>query len=73
MYKSIAEWPEGTCKNSFGKSESSDTHQSKEAAEAVCKMLERDGYGGMGEIFPLKTKVVELSGQALKRRIITML
>jgi hypothetical protein len=54
-YLSFAEWPEGTCRNRFGKPISQDTHESKESAERVCRLLEREGYGGQGEAFPIRT------------------
>lgn len=37
--------------------ESTDTHDSKEAAEAVCRLLEQHGFGGEGKIFPVSTRV----------------
>lgn len=37
--------------------ESTDTHGSREAAEAVCQMLEDRGFGGDGNVFPVKTWV----------------
>ena len=35
-----------------------DEHGTKEQAEAVCMMLTRDGLGGEGKIYPLRTWVV---------------
>lgn len=57
-YRSIAVWPD-TIKvgNVAGKNESDDIHDTEEQAAAVCKMLERDGYGGDREVFPLSTRV----------------
>jgi len=34
-----------------------DTHPTKESADAVCRMLNRDGLGGDGVYFPLSTEV----------------
>lgn len=36
---------------------STDTHQTREQAEAVCAALERDGLGGDRKRFPLRTWV----------------
>ena len=52
QYKSIAEWG----KNSIVRY-SEDFHDTEEQANAVCRMLERDGFGGMGVIFPVRTMV----------------
>lgn len=54
-FKSNAEWPKGTC--DFLDNVSEDKHSTYEEAKAVCSMLERDGHGGDGEIFPLRTWV----------------
>lgn len=57
-HKSIAVWPDTiSVGNVEGKNESSDTHDSKEAAEAVCRMLQREGFGGERKVFPLSTRV----------------
>lgn len=54
-YLSHAEWPEGVCRDMFGKPHSQDTHESEEAAEKICRLLEREGYAGQGEYFPIRT------------------
>lgn len=54
-YKSIAVWPDGTVSNI--KNESEDTHETYEHAEAVCKLLRIHGFGGMGKVFPISTRV----------------
>lgn len=51
-YRSVAIWPKG-CFDSIG-NRSEDSHHSKEAAEAVCHILMRDGAGGEGKFFPIK-------------------
>jgi hypothetical protein len=56
-WQSHALWPGGTVTDNFGKCESHDNHYSKKEAEIVCKMLERDGLGGEGNVFPIKTWV----------------
>lgn len=60
-HKSIAVWPD-TIKvgNVEGKNESVDTHDSKEAAEAVCSMLKKYGFGGEGKVFPVSVRVEEI-------------
>jgi hypothetical protein len=55
-WKSIAWWPE-TVSLMSEENTSTDTHHSEEAARAVCGMLRRNGLGGDGKIFPLKTDV----------------
>jgi len=56
-FKSVAIWPTGV---GIHITESSDTHDTREQAEAVCKMLRRDGFGGDGKIFPIETRVEEV-------------
>jgi hypothetical protein len=56
--RSIAVWPDTIrVGNMEGRNESSDDHDSPEAAYAVCRMLERDGFGGDGKVFPVSTRV----------------
>jgi hypothetical protein len=59
MYQSNALWPEGVCSSVYGDSISTDTHPTREAAEAVCRALQREGFGGDGKHFP---RVVWVSG-----------
>jgi hypothetical protein len=47
-YKSIAEWGDFTTE---------DTHDTQDQAESVCRILERDGFGGQGKVFPKSTRV----------------
>lgn len=49
-WASWAEWS-----GAYGKTD--DKHSTKEAAEAVCRALRREGLGGGREIFPLRTGV----------------
>lgn len=58
-WKSVAVWPD-TIKvgNVVGKNESEDTHRSREAAQAVCDLLRKEGFGGEGKVFPISTRVV---------------
>ena len=54
----VAVWPDAIrVGNVVGKNESDDTHDSKEQAEAVCKLLEKEGFGGDGNVFPISTRV----------------
>jgi hypothetical protein len=51
-WKSHAQWPDGTI--------SDDTHESEEYAQAVCRLLERNGFGGDGIDFPVRTWVTQV-------------
>lgn len=50
-YKSCAQWN----KDETGIGYSEDFHSSLEAAESVCRMLRRQGFGGQGKFFPIRT------------------
>lgn len=52
-YKSKALWPEGT----IAYNPSEDSHDTESAAFHVCKRLEKEGFGGDGKIFPIRTWV----------------
>ena len=56
-YRSNAQWPLDVYKGMFGDGISSDDHQTAEMAQSVCKGLEKDGFGGEGKHFPIKTWV----------------
>ena len=54
MFKSFAEWPKGqTCLGD--RNITSDNHESQDQARAVCHRLERDGWAGEREVFPVRT------------------
>jgi hypothetical protein len=58
VVKSVAKWPDGVginLGNQFNTSE--DTHGDVESAKAVCAMLEKNGFGGDGLVFPVWTQV----------------
>jgi hypothetical protein len=55
VWTSVAEWPEGTC-DAIG-NRSTDTHSTRSAAEAVCRRLRMEGFGGDGIKFPVRTHV----------------
>lgn len=48
-YRSVAQW------SSKRDDISTDEHETEEQAQAVCKMLEREGAGGMRKVFPYMT------------------
>jgi hypothetical protein len=54
-FTSHAEWPPSEL--FISGNISVDLHPSREAAEAVCKMLQNNGLGGDRKIFPLRTWV----------------
>lgn len=59
-YYSNAKWPDDSgVHDSYGEPESQDRHSTEREALSVCKMLERDGLGGEGKIFPVRTWVSE--------------
>lgn len=62
-WKSHAQWPR--VPGVIDITESSDTHGSKEQAEAVCTILQRDGFGGNRQHFQLKTWVEEVKPERL--------
>jgi len=59
-YISKAYWPKDAGL-SLGNTEcsSTDTHRSRAEAESVCRSLEKYGFGCGGNIFPVKTEVIE--------------
>lgn len=63
QWRSCAKWPDGLLAFAYPDHDNTtrDMHDSKEAAEAVCKMLERDGLGGERIHFPVKTWVERLA------------
>jgi hypothetical protein len=56
-WTSNAQWPEGTICQRRAADKTTDFHLTEAAALAVCRMLERDGLGGEGKVFPLRTWV----------------
>lgn len=60
-WKSCARWPVtlGFLENQV----TTDTHATREQADAVCQMLKRDGLGGEGRIFPEETWTEEVKPQ----------
>lgn len=53
MFESVAVWADV----GHGRFITKDKHHSKEQAEAVCDLLEQNGFGGEGLVFPELTVV----------------
>lgn len=62
-WKSCARWPVtlGFLNNQV----TTDTHDTREQADAVCQMLSRDGLGGEGRIFPEETWTEEVGSNTV--------
>ncbi|MGE7139633.1 hypothetical protein ACQKIE_18560 [Luteibacter sp. NPDC031894] len=56
-WKSHAQWPLAVYRGMDGSGVSTDTHLTEEEATAVCRLLERDGFGGERKAFPIRTWV----------------
>lgn len=56
-WKSIAWWPYPAVMLYDKENMSDDKHHDEESARAVCRRLEREGFGGEKKIFPLNTAV----------------
>lgn len=54
-YLSKAQWPVGAIAQKRVNDVTTDRHRTEASALAVCRMLERDGLGGEGKIFPIRT------------------
>lgn len=60
-HRSYARWPDDTVAFSMnGTQITTNDHNSEEEAQAVCNMLERDGFGGDEKIFPVETWVTPI-------------
>lgn len=56
--RSVAVWPDTiSVGNVVGKNESTDEHESEEAARGVCRLLEKYGFAGEAKVFPISTQV----------------
>lgn len=62
VWESCAKWPATVVGLGDPDNVSRDKHSTREAAETVCRMLVRDGFGGDHKVFPLKVWVA-LEGQ----------
>ena len=58
-YKTVAYWP---CTVSLGTIDntSSDTHASEKEANWVAEELLENGFGGEGDIYPIKVEVIPI-------------
>lgn len=57
-FTSKASWPNDSgVQDEYGRHESSDLHDTKEQAQAVCDRLMKEGLGGERKIFPVCTWV----------------
>lgn len=54
-----AKWPFGLYRQPGYASITTDTHETREEAEAVCRLLEKEGYSGEGDWFPVRTWITE--------------
>ena len=59
-HRSHARWAEGVYTSAKGDTISTDDHHSEAAAHAVCLRLQRDGFGGDGQFFPIETWVTPI-------------
>lgn len=59
MFESVAKWPKEVSTGN-DPNLSTDKHATEEQALSVCEALEREGLGGMRQIFPLVTYVREV-------------
>lgn len=64
-WTSNAQWPEGSICQRRANDKTTDFHDTEAQARAVCRMLERDGLGGEGNVFPLRTWVEDTSNDKL--------
>jgi hypothetical protein len=60
-WKSFAEWE---AVHGFPDNKTFDTHESKEAAEDVCRGLRREGLGGERIHFPVRTWIEPVEDEA---------
>jgi hypothetical protein len=58
-FQSNAQWPLDVYRGMDGSGISTDTHGSAHQAQFICAALEREGFGGEGKHFPIRTWVSE--------------
>ena len=56
---SKVQWDLNCYRGQYGDGVSTDKHPTRESAEAVCRSLEREGFGCEGEHYPIRTWVVK--------------
>lgn len=57
LWYSVADWGDYTVFNGRLDNITHDTHPTEDAAQAVVRMLTREGFGGEGQVFPVKVWV----------------
>jgi hypothetical protein len=58
-WTSNAAWPLDVYRGMRGDGITTDDHETRESAQAVCDALRKDGFGGQRLNFPLRTWVAE--------------
>lgn len=58
LFKSCAQWP-FTLEVGSEDHITKDLHYTRKEAECICSLLEKEGFGGEGKIFPIKTWIEE--------------
>lgn len=58
---SIVKWPEEKIDLGNENNSSCDFHNSQKDANTVVEMLEKDGFGGEGKVFPTETFVAHVT------------
>lgn len=66
MFSSCASWPKGTAE--FSNDVTRDENGSWEQADTICSRLRREGFGGDGKVFPLRTWVEDKDGKEVPRK-----
>lgn len=59
FYSSCAQWPPEVYTDANGNNVTFDDHSNYDRAAAVCDRLKREGFGGEGKHFPIRTWVTE--------------
>lgn len=58
-FVSNAQWPLEVYRGEYGDGITSDEHHTREEAQHICNALKREGFGGQGVHFPIRTLVSE--------------
>jgi hypothetical protein len=58
-WTSNAQWPLYVYRGMYGNGITSDEHDSRESAQAICAALRSEGFGGEQKHFPIRTWVEE--------------
>jgi hypothetical protein len=61
-WRSVVVWPSCVSVGNMLQ-ESDDYHDSAESAEAVLRMIQRDGLGGEGKVFPVSVRIEPPQGE----------